>query len=123
MRHRNLSSPLPHYLIVLNVNADADEVVVLSVITSQIEKCRKRAALRGYVAGTLVECSPNDYFPLGKPSMIDCNSCLTAPARLFRQDVSSVTRCASISPSLLARILEGVRLSKTGAEIKKLLGL
>ena len=123
MAHRNLRSPMPHYLIVLNADAGSDTVIVLSVISSQIEKSRMRAALRRYAPGTLVECSPTDYWPLRKNSIIDCNTCMPVPAHLFRQDVVSGTRCANIPPDLLRRILEGVRLSNLSDELKKMLGI
>lgn len=123
MAHRNLRSPMPHYLIVLNADAGSDVVIVLSVISSQIEKSRARAELRKYTPGTLVECSPEDYWPLRKDSIIDCNACMAVPAHLFRRDIVSGTRCANIPSDLLRRILEGVRLSNLSDELKKMLGV
>lgn len=123
MPHRNLSSPLPHYLIILNVSPETDDVVVLSVISSQIGNCRRRAKMRNYAEGTLVECSSEDYPLLTKPSVIDCNACLIAKAHLFRQDLKTATRSWNVPQKLLARILEGVRLSNPKPGIRKLLGL
>ncbi len=123
MLQRCVESPQPHYLIVLNANAATDKLIVLGVITSQIEKSKKRAALRNRVPESLVEFSPQDYWPLTKPSLIDCNECVVTSAHWFRQEVKSAERCANVPPALLARILEGVRVSGTKNEIKKLLGL
>lgn len=118
-----VESPQPHYLIVLNANAATDRFVVLGVITSQVEKSKKRAALRKRAPESLVEFSPQDYWPLTKPSLVDCNECVVTSAHWFRQEVKSAQRCANVPPPLLARILEGVRVSGTNGEIKKLLGL
>lgn len=123
MPSRELKSPLPHYLVVLNANAETDKYIVLSVITSQLEECRRRTEKRKYAEGTLVECSPADYPVLSKSSMIDCNACIGCPTFLFRQDLKTATRCMNVPQELLERILDGVRLSKTKPKIKKLLGL
>lgn len=124
MRHRKISSRHPHYLVVLNANAKTDDLIVLSVITSQIEKRKKQAALRNFPPESLVEFSPKDYWPLDKPSLIDCNACITTPGKEFRQNILTETRCANLPKELLGRILDGVRASKkTSDEIKKRLGL
>lgn len=120
---RNVQSPQPHYLVVLNANAGTDKIIVLSVITSRVEESKRRAKLRGNAPESLIEFSSEDYWVLSKPSLIDCNACVPVPAHLFRQEARTAQRCANIPPALLARILEGVRRSDTSAEIKKLLGL
>jgi hypothetical protein len=39
---RGLNSPEPHYFIVINSDPMAQEVLVLNVITSQVDKVRQR---------------------------------------------------------------------------------
>lgn len=68
---RGLSSPEPHYFIVINSDPIGQEVLVLNVITSQVEKVRQR---RASLPGTLVELQPADYDELSKPSIVDCNN-------------------------------------------------
>lgn len=123
MVHKDVKSSQPHYLVVLNANAATDKLIVLGIITSQVDKSKKRAALRGCSPESLVEFSPQDYWPLSKPSLIDCNACVLVRAHGFRQEAMSGERCANVPAGLLTRILEGVRVSKTNDEIKRLLGL
>ncbi len=47
---RNVQSPQPHYLVVLNANAGTDKIIVLSVITSRVEESKRRATVRKYPA-------------------------------------------------------------------------
>lgn len=68
---RGLNSPEPHYFIVINSDPIGQEVLVLNVITSQVEKVRQR---RSSLPGTLVEIQPADYDELTKPSIVDCNN-------------------------------------------------
>lgn len=68
---RGLNSPEPHYFIVINSDPIEQEVLVLNVITSQVEKVRQR---RSSLPGTLVEIQPGEYDELSKPSIVDCNN-------------------------------------------------
>jgi hypothetical protein len=68
---RGLSSPEPHYFIVINSDPIGQEVLVLNVISSQVDKVRHRRAL---LPGTLVELQPGNYDELSKPSIVDCNN-------------------------------------------------
>ena len=68
---RGLSSPEPHYFIVINRAPIEQEVLILNIITSQVEKVRRN---RATLPGTLVELEPADYDELSKPSIVDCNN-------------------------------------------------
>jgi len=68
---RGLSSAEPHYFIVINRAPIEQEVLILNIITSQVEKVRQR---RAALPDTLVEISPADYDELSKPSIVDCNN-------------------------------------------------
>lgn len=67
---RHLTSPEPHYFIVVNSDPLAQQVLVLSVVTSQVEgvKLRRKACPE-----TLVELAPEILGVLKKPSIVDCN--------------------------------------------------
>ena len=68
---RSLNSPEPHYFIVVNRDPIDQEVLILNVITSKVDKVRHfRAAL----PGTLVALDPADYDELSRPSIVDCNN-------------------------------------------------
>ena len=68
--HHLLTSPEPHYFIVVNSDPLTQKVLLLSVVTSQVEKVklRRKACLE-----TLVEMTPETFGVLTKPSIVDCN--------------------------------------------------
>jgi hypothetical protein len=78
---RTLTSVEPHYFIVVNSEPLLQEVLLLSVVTSKVEKVRLR---RRAHPGTLVEIGPAD-LPgiLSKPSIVDCNSIQRVPLEEF----------------------------------------
>jgi hypothetical protein len=67
---RSLTSSEPHYFIVVNSDPLTQKVVLLSVVTSQIEKVRLRRKL---CPETLVELSPSICNVFKKDCIIDCN--------------------------------------------------
>ena len=67
---RELSSELPHFFVVLNRDPLGDELLLLTVFTSQIEKVRTRNRERPH---TVVEFGPADYAPLDRPTAVDGN--------------------------------------------------
>jgi hypothetical protein len=72
MQDRRLTSPEPHFFIVLNHAPLADRVLLLAVSTSQVEalKLRRRTA----PPESVVELSPAAYAEFAKPSAVDCNA-------------------------------------------------
>ena len=92
---RSLTSPEPHFFIVVNADPLKQKVLLLSVVTSQVEKVRlrRRACLE-----TLVELSPHD-LPgvLTKLSIVDCNDLKQVPlgefnARFARKEIGCFTK-------------------------------
>jgi hypothetical protein len=67
---RELSSELPLFFVVLNRDPLGDELLLLTVFTSQIEKVRTRNRERPH---TVVEFGPADYAPLDRPTAVDGN--------------------------------------------------
>ena len=67
---RHITSPEPHYFIVANSDPLAQQVLLLSVVTSKVEdvKLRRKNCLE-----TLVELTPDIFDVLKKPSSVDCN--------------------------------------------------
>jgi hypothetical protein len=68
--HHTLTSPEPHYFIVVNSDPLTQKVLLLAVVTSQIDKVK---LLRKACVETLVEMSPDTFDVLTKPSIVDCN--------------------------------------------------
>ena len=78
--HHSLSSPEPHYFIVVNADPLAQKVLLLAVVTSKIEKAKLR---RKACLDTLVELTPNEFDVLTKPSIVDCNDLKEIPLADF----------------------------------------
>jgi hypothetical protein len=78
--HHSLSSPEPHYFIVVNADPLAQKVLLLAVVTSKIEKAKLR---RKACLDTLVELTPNEFDVLTKPSIVDCNDLQEIPLADF----------------------------------------
>lgn len=78
--HHSLSSAEPHYFIVVNSDPLTQKVLLLAVVTSQIDrvKLRRKACLE-----TLVELGPDDYSVLTKASIVDCNDLKEIPLADF----------------------------------------
>ena len=69
-QERKLSSPEPHFHIVVN-DPLTQQVLLLTVVTSKIEKVKHR---RRDCPNTLVELGPGDLpKTLTAPSIVDCN--------------------------------------------------
>lgn len=80
--HHTLSSPEPHYFIVVNSDPLGQRVLLLSVVTSKVEavKLRRKSCLE-----TVVEVTPADFDVLTKPSIVDCNDLKEIPLAVFNQ--------------------------------------
>lgn len=86
---RHLTSPEPHYFIVVNSDPLAQQVLVLSVVTSKVEDVKLRRKAR---PETLVELAPNNFDVLKRPSIVDCNDLKQVPlaefnARFIRKEI------------------------------------
>jgi len=68
--HHALTSPEPHYFIVVNHDPLTQKVLLLAVLTSKIEKAKLR---RKECLETLVEMDEGSFDALTKPSIVDCN--------------------------------------------------
>lgn len=67
---RSLTSPEPHYFIVVNSDPIGQKVLLLSVVTSQVASVKLR---RQACPETLVELSPLLCDVFKKPCIVDCN--------------------------------------------------
>ena len=61
MKHRDLTSPLDHFFIVINSSPCLEEIILLSVITSKSDKVKKVIKLRDFSNETFVEILPTNY--------------------------------------------------------------
>ncbi|MGA3163519.1 MAG: hypothetical protein ABSD77_04890 [Verrucomicrobiota bacterium] len=77
---RHLTSPEPHYFVVVNSDPLAQQVLLLSIITSKVEDVKLR---RKACPETLVEIAPDTFDVLKKPSIVDCNDPRQIPLTEF----------------------------------------
>lgn len=75
MAERNLTSAQPHYFIVVNADPLGDEVLLLTVASSQIDTVKRRCSREP--ESTVVEINEADYADFTKDSVIDCNRVFT----------------------------------------------
>lgn len=68
--HHSLTSAEPHYFIVVNSDPLSQKVLLLSVVTSQVDKVKLR---RKACLDSVVEMTPENFNILTKPSIVDCN--------------------------------------------------
>lgn len=67
---QELTSPEPHYFIVLNINPFTDDILLLVCSSSQCDAVKWR---RREFPETVVDISPADYTRFTKDSVVDCN--------------------------------------------------
>ncbi len=104
---RALTSAEPHFFIVVNRDPVGSEVLLLTVITSQVEKVKR---FRRDLPGTLVELDPGLYDELRKPSVVDGNSIFTKSLDEFVDLFSrkEIRHHKDIPASLLADIQSAI---------------
>lgn len=117
--HRDLSSPEPHYFIVLNHHPDTDAVLVLAVGSSKIDKIRRRRA--GLPAETLVLVKPADYPDFTLETLIDCNQVFELPREelIAKYNERRIKSFRDLPTEILKLICQGVRLSPRVDETRK----
>jgi len=119
---REFSSGKPHFLIVFGIPTGDMPYIVLTAITSQIEKARRRLQINALSPETLVELSPSDYPALRLPSVVDCNYPVKCPQDLFEMDFGDFNRKEDLPKHLVERIISGVlRSPLVSNEIKKII--
>lgn len=106
-----ISSTEPHYFIVLNRNPKTEEMLILAIASSQVEKRKERITKLGFSIETLVEISPTEYTLFTKETVIDCN-------RAFEKSIQSLADkleagclkvCTEIMPKeIVTRVVQGV---------------
>jgi hypothetical protein len=69
--HEALSSPYPHYFIVVNIDPISEETIILVWSSAQIATVKKRR--QNCPKETLVQIMPKQYPDFLFPSIVDCN--------------------------------------------------
>ncbi len=120
LTERHLTSPEPHYCIVVNSDPLIQQVLLLSVVTSQVESVK---FFRRNCPETLVELTPDIFDVLKKPSIVDCNDLVQVPladfiARYLRKEIKCFK---DLSVALRKQLRQAIHASKIlTAEMKAL---
>ncbi|MDA0767605.1 MAG: hypothetical protein O3A92_12375 [Verrucomicrobia bacterium] len=127
MAERQLTSIEPHYFVVVNREPLRDRVLLLLVVTSQVEKARQRVARKTLPAETLVEIRQTEYGAFSKDSCVDCNKVFTKSLEELCQQWTrkEIRGEIDLPPILLGQLVRGVQASPlvTGDEKSKVLPL
>jgi hypothetical protein len=75
-RSRELTSREPHFFIVVNREPVRNELLLVTIVTSNIADVRTRNRTR---METVVEITPNEYSEFTRLSAVDCNVVLEKP--------------------------------------------
>jgi len=102
-----LSSPEPHYFVVLNKNPLTDAVLLLLCATSRLDGARARRHLR---PNTLVQVSPAEYPDFRTDSIFDCNNVFEISTRELQQiyDSGRLQVKGVMPPATLERLRDAV---------------
>jgi hypothetical protein len=101
---REMLSEKPHFFVVVNMDPLSQEVLLLTVFTSQIDKVRQRNRER---PETVVEFGPMDFAPLDRATAVDGNVLV----RRSLGEMADLVRRKEIGfhPDLPAELLSRIR--------------
>ena len=119
MADRKLTSAQPHFFIVVNRDPLGDELLLLTVASSKVDKVKNRRQRED--KSTVVEISSSDYADFTKDSVIDCNQVFTKSLRDLcdqweRKEIDSKKDLPS---QLLIAVQNGVLASRLVSEADK----
>jgi len=120
-RSRELTSQEPHFFIVVNREPVRTELLLLTIVTSNIADVRTRNRTR---METVVEITPSEYSEFTRLSAVDCNVVLEKPlaelAGMVRR--KEVRYHRDLPPNILEKIRAAVLASPLVAdELKDML--
>jgi len=101
---RELTSPDSHFFVVVNRDPLGQDLLLMTVFTSQIDKVRLRNRER---LETVVEFGPADYSPLSRPTAIDANVVFHRTPREMAELIQR--KAVRYHPDLPAHLLAQVR--------------
>lgn len=117
---RELSSGQPHFFIVVNRDPIGTKLLLLTIVTSKVDKVRIRNRERPH---TVVEISPQEYTEFTMLSAVDCNvvleKTLSELSGLVRR--KEVRYHRDLSPEIFCKIKAAILASPLVADEMKLL--
>ena len=117
---RELSSGEPHFFVVVNREPITTKLLLLTIVTSKVDKVRLRNRER---LNTVVEISPREFSEFKVLSAVDCNVVLEKPlaelAGLVKR--KEVRYHKDLPPELFSKIKSAIQASPLVADEIKLL--
>lgn len=114
-----------HYFVVLNKDPRTEELLILVVASSQVERRKEIANKLGFPAETLVFVSPIEYPLFTKDTVIDCNRAFekTSQSLIEKLEANRLRVCTEVmSADIVQKLKAGIAASTQITEnIKKLL--
>lgn len=115
-----LTSPEPHYFVVLNNDPQTDLLLLLVFSSSQITKVKARN-VHNNPDQTLVEVSPAEYSAFSKDSIFDCNTVMVKSVNDLVQklDAGKLKLKPNVSSEILGKLRIAVKASPAVPEAQK----
>ena len=112
LQDRALTSPEPHFFVVLNHNPSTEGILLLVVSSSQIESVKKRHS--SHPSETRVEIAEQEYAGFTKDSIVSCNQVFKkTKQQLIQQINSGGDQKPALPKPILEKLREGVLASPT----------
>ena len=113
MEDRALNSSESHYFIVLNHAPLDGRVLLLAVVSSQIEKVKRRIERKQLPKETFVEITESEYSDFTKDSCINCNQVFTKSIEELAQQFQrkEILAHTDMPAPHLSKIIDGTMLS------------
>ena len=114
-----LSSPEPHYFIVVNKNPKTDQVLLLVCASSQVEKRKDAIKKLNFAEETLALVSPKECPCFNKNTAIDCNTIWEKTSQSVIEKLSNgeLRVCPDEIPSeIVEKLVKGVLMSNQVSE-------
>jgi hypothetical protein len=114
MRHRTLTSPKKHFVVVMNEHPCGEVIILFNVVTSKIDTVKKLLQKSGAPHYTAVELSPKTESFLSVDSIVNCNDCKASSLDDFKTDLASPEAqfVGNISPKALADMITATLASR-----------
>jgi len=114
LEEESISSPEPHFFVLLNKNPRTEEFLILVCASSQVEKRKEIIKKLGFPTETLVVVAPGEYKLFKKQTVIDCNRVFekTAQSLIDKLKNGKLRVCEEMMPDeIVKKLIQGVLVS------------
>ena len=111
---RDTNSPDCHFCVVVSEDPKSERLVLYEIVSSKVEKTKRRVELQGHYASSAVELGKPEVGFLPLPSVVDCNVCKEVSLSTFEQDLKmpQAYYAGRLPPGILKRIVHESLVSK-----------